>query len=444
MLLHYFQSFYRLHQYLLLTTILIWASEKTYSQTIYEFDLDFPSQKGSERVQTIDLNSPDVQDFVAVSFVIEGSNLNQHSISGTYTTAKNKTHEIFPAHEGHETTNRFVSELFFLEKEDANTIQIHFNLGEDNESIYDIRGKIRIFIPENNAIRQKAAITHRNFLSDECNCTMLPYVPRSVWGTRYQLNENIYTPPATYTQVTHLIIHHSAGTNFSNDWAGVVAAYFDYHVNTNGWQDIGYNWLIDPNGVLYEGRGGGDNIQGAHMCGYNENTMGICMLGNFEVAQPTDTMMQAVKQLLGYKACKENIDPKGDGDITSYPGHMFNISGHKDGCSPGYTSCPGKFLHEKLTQIRQATEEYIESSCESTSTQNASGIKPNVYPNPATNQLCGTDNLFSITDILGNVIRPDLYTNDRHCTDISRLLPGLYQAIILKESVFTSLSFVKL
>ncbi len=444
MLSHFTQSFYRLQQLLLLTAILILVSTKTFSQTVHEYDLDFSSRKGIQSAQTVDLSSLDVQDFVAISFVIEGSDLNQHAISGTYITAKNKTREIVPAHEGHETTDRYVSELFFLEKEDANTIQIHFNLGEDNERIHDIHGKIRVFIPENKTILKKSTKTNRNYLTDECNCTMIPYIPRSVWGARYQLNENIYTPPATYTDVTHLIIHHSAGTNFSNDWAGVVAAYFDYHVNTSGWQDIGYNWLIDPNGVLYEGRGGGDNIQGAHMCGYNKNTMGICMLGNFEVAQPTDTMMQTVKQLLGYKACKENIEPKGNGDILSYPGHMFNISGHKDGCSPGYTSCPGKFLHEKLDLIRQETKDYIDDSCETTSTLNASNSKTNVYPNPATNQLCGTEYLYSITDILGNVVRPDLYKKEGHCTDITGFLPGVYQAVILKENVFSSLAFVKL
>ncbi|MBK8668457.1 MAG: N-acetylmuramoyl-L-alanine amidase [Saprospiraceae bacterium] len=75
----------------------------------------------------------------------------------------------------------------------------------------------------------------------------------------------------------------------------MVASIFDFHVNTNGWQDIGYNWLIDPNGVLYEGRGGGENVRGAHMCGYNNNTLGVCVMGNFVSLIPSDTAIISLK-----------------------------------------------------------------------------------------------------------------------------------------------------
>ena len=54
--------------------------------------------------------------------------------------------------------------------------------------------------------------------------------------------------------VTHLWVHHSAGQTNSRDFAAVVRAYFTYHTQTHGWADIGYNWLVDPRGTLYQGR----------------------------------------------------------------------------------------------------------------------------------------------------------------------------------------------
>ena len=92
------------------------------------------------------------------------------------------------------------------------------------------------------------------------------------------------------------------------------------------------------------------------MCGYNNNTLGVCLLGNFEIVSPTSSMLAKLKELLAYKACKESISADGDSDIVSYPGHMHHISGHKDGCSPNYTSCPGIKLYTKLDSMRLETK----------------------------------------------------------------------------------------
>ncbi|MCZ2100731.1 MAG: N-acetylmuramoyl-L-alanine amidase [Chitinophagales bacterium] len=406
------------------------------AQSTYSFELNLTGSSLRHARSTIDLSQLKVQEWLALSIIIEGTNLDASSIKGTFSTSK--TYHLATAHEGASINDRYVSELYFLDKAEISVLEIDLDLGKVNERVAGLRGEVRVFIPEmDNSVVATAV------LQDSCNCTMLPYVPRSVWGAKYHLDEHIYTPPATYTNVTHLIIHHSAGTNFSSDWAGVVAAYFDYHVNSNGWQDIGYNWLIDPNGVLYEGRGGGDNIQGAHMCGYNKNTMGICMLGNFEVISPSDTMMQVLTQVLGYKACKENIDPRGSGPILSYPGQMYNISGHKDGCAPNYTDCPGKFLHEKLASIRQATYDYIESSCQTTSSYDAIHLKPTLFPNPSTNYICGTERLVAILDQNGHALHSQLYVTDGHCTDISKLQSGIYFAILGDDNESVSVTFIK-
>lgn len=417
----------------------IFANAQSVTLTV---DLDFDTDNKARAVRVIDLSAYKNRDFIAVSVVIEGEGLDRDGIKGYIKT--NKTHILTPSHEGERTSNRYTSELCFLKPEEAVLSELSIDAGINNALLDQIKGKLRIFIPESVDLKSAGLHPHRHILEDSCNCTGLPYITRNVWGTAFHLDSSIYIKPAVYTKVTHLIIHHSAGTNFSDNWAGVVAAYFDYHVNSNGWQDIGYNWLIDPNGVLYEGRGGGDNVQGAHMCGYNRNSMSVCMLGNFEVTTPTDTMTNTLIRLLGYKACKDNINPLGDGDIASYPGHMFNISGHKDGCSPGYTSCPGKFLYAELNGIRNATHQYIEDACDSLSDTKDYLSHSVLYPNPATHTICGLNNVFRLTNIYGQEMDVVYPFREENCIDISGLQPGRYFVRQIENGHVMISSFIKI
>src|SRR6266849_2371364 len=89
-----------------------------------------------------------------------------------------------------------------------------------------------------------------------------PIVTREQWGCTPQTCPA--KDPPLYTTVTHLIVHHTDNLNTAADWAAVVRAIWVLHVQGNGWNDIGYNYLVDPNGLLYEGRAGGDGVLGAH------------------------------------------------------------------------------------------------------------------------------------------------------------------------------------
>ncbi|WP_367391798.1 N-acetylmuramoyl-L-alanine amidase [Lewinella sp. LCG006] len=162
----------------------------------------------------------------------------------------------------------------------------------------------------------------------------------------------------TPTNVTHMIVHHSAGTNSANDWAAIVRAIWDYHVNGNGWSDIGYNYLVDPNGVIYEGRG--YNILGAHFCGMNSGTMGVCMMGDFTDIEPTNAALESLERLLAWKSCDIGADPLGESFHASSGGVLKNISGHRDGCS---TACPGDSFYPLLPQVRVATNNQILANC---------------------------------------------------------------------------------
>lgn len=204
-------------------------------------------------------------------------------------------------------------------------------------------------------------------------------VTRTAWGCP-DGQDSDWTPQ--YTTVTHLIVHHSATTNVSSDWAAVVRSIWNYHTHTQGWGDIGYNYLIDPNGIVYEGRAGGDNAIGAHFSCRNGNTMGVCVLGTFTSVSPTAAALNSLKQLLAWKAEQRGIDPLGSSYHAGTAQTMPNISGHRNG-NPAYpsnacttTSCPGNNLYAQLPAIRSDVNQLIGSSVPTVATQPATLITP--------------------------------------------------------------------
>jgi hypothetical protein len=206
----------------------------------------------------------------------------------------------------------------------------------------------RLYFPPT-GIAAEASTQNTN---SSCSCIQPFYCDRSCWCPDGSCPKDL-TP--SFTTPTHLIVHHSAGSNSSNDYAAVVSYIWDLHVNTNGWDDIGYNWLIDPNGVIYEGRG--DGVSGAHFSCMNGNTTGICLLGNFETQAPATLAVDALKDFLAWEACDKNIVPDVSGFHSSSQMNLEHISGHRDGNSatvgcPKGTACPGDSLYILLTSIR--------------------------------------------------------------------------------------------
>lgn len=411
---------YNINRYLALIAGLLMAIQVDAQQFSMEYQLDLSNANRGNYLLNINTSDIKTKDFVAVSVIIEGNGINASDISGVLNAGRQ--YSIIPGHDS-ETENRFVSELYFIDKSKLGQWQLKLDVSHLPRNI-DYKGRLRIFVPDAQSHSNEPNM--KNSTVAQCECIKLPFVSRTEWGARFHLDENIYIPPASYTKVTHLIVHHSAGPNASSNWADVVASYFDYHVNSNGWQDIGYNWLIDPNGVIYEGRGGGENVVGAHMCGYNKNTMGVCMLGDFELISPPDTMMQTLYALLGYKACLDSIDPEGEGDIGSYSGHLLNISGHKDGCAIGYTTCPGKYLYEKLELVRKNTAKYIEEQCNETSSTTDFAQEDVLYPNPADNRICGLYGTAVVLDLHGHNVMSQVKKEYDGCLNIESLPSGIY------------------
>ena len=234
-------------------------------------------------------------------------------------------------------------------------------------------------------VGQKKSINDnlRRSTSAVSKCQEPALVPQSEW--RAGLPPPSYTRRAT--QVEHVIVHHAATSNNLTNYENVVRNIYLLHTEVNGWSDIGYNYLIAQDGTIFAGRSMGnqsvstDNIQGAHFCGKNSGTMGICLLGNYETAFPTDTAVASLVKLTGWKIFKENLDPLGESPHAG-DGALASIAGHRNGCA---TLCPGEHLYERLPEIRLSVQNYITTDC-----QEAPAPTPtvfNIYPIPTDGEL---------------------------------------------------------
>jgi N-acetylmuramoyl-L-alanine amidase-like protein len=175
-----------------------------------------------------------------------------------------------------------------------------------------------------------------------------PLITRTEWGCPDGQITN--HGPLSYTTVTHLIVHHTVNDNVAADWREVVLNIWKFHVVERGFADIGYNYLIDPNGVIYEGRAGGDDVQGAHFSGVNAGTMGVGMVGTYLDVEPTKKALLSLKKLLTWKCDQCCLDPMGSSLHAASQLNLCTISGHCDGPRP--TQCPGTMLYALLPKIR--------------------------------------------------------------------------------------------
>ncbi len=251
------------------------------------------------------------------------------------------------------------------------------------------RIRIEFLAPESSLISGTTPLPLKNTIlaasaSPACACHLPSYVSRTGWnappGQEYS-NKSGVDP--TYSPVSHLIIHHSAGANNSNDWGATVLAIWDFHVNSNGWDDIGYNWLIAPDGQVFEGRGGGNNVVGAHFCGKNTGTMGICMLGTYEQQPPTAAAQASLNDLMAWKLCDAALDPLDTAFLGNTGLRLPVISGHQDGCA---TLCPGSALFSDIPDIRQLVDQTIGNCVVSSLEEVREGGEFEVFPNPNSGQ----------------------------------------------------------
>jgi hypothetical protein len=185
-----------------------------------------------------------------------------------------------------------------------------------------------------------------------------PIVPRLSWGA----DESIRRAPPSYASgVRFAVVHHTAGRNdYSRaEAAAIVKGIQLYHVQGNGWNDIGYNFLVDRFGTVYEGRFGGidRDVIGAHAQGFNTGSVGIALLGTYEHTKPSTAALDAIARLIAWRLDLEHVDPASfltfiSGGSNRYrsgiPVLLSAVTGHRD---TGFTECPGDALEAVLPEL---------------------------------------------------------------------------------------------
>jgi flagellar hook assembly protein FlgD len=183
-------------------------------------------------------------------------------------------------------------------------------------------------------------------------------IRRAAWGADESI---VRAKPQYASAVRFAVVHHTAGTNSysASESAAIVRGIERYHVLANGWNDIGYNFLVDKYGQVFEGRGGGiaKNVVGAHAEGFNTGSTGVAVIGNYESQAISPAARAALVKLLAWRLDVSHVNPLGSLTWTSggnprYPAgtnvSLRAISGHRD---TGPTSCPGGSLYAKLNGI---------------------------------------------------------------------------------------------
>ncbi|MFA5107325.1 MAG: N-acetylmuramoyl-L-alanine amidase [Patescibacteria group bacterium] len=196
-----------------------------------------------------------------------------------------------------------------------------------------------------------------------------PIIPRADWGA----NEEISFWEPEYAQPEKIIVHHTAGADGSVNPETVIQSIQYWHAVALGWGDIGYNYLIDANGNIYEGRKGGDGVIGAHAyrnsaCNeqrfggdhvgvdFNRGTIGISLLGNYQDDEPTAAALDSLSRLIADKAHRYGISPIGFSNFQDLV-HVPNVLGHKD---VDCTLCPGTNVEDRLVSIRTLSQHYYD------------------------------------------------------------------------------------
>lgn len=183
-----------------------------------------------------------------------------------------------------------------------------------------------------------------------------PVIPRSGPGGWCTEAECTYSEGLEYYPVSHLILHHTV-TSSTGDSAATVRAIWRYHTFTNGWGDIGYNYLVDVNGVIFEGHLGGDDVVGTHAAGANRGSMAASLIGNFVDVTPPDAMLNAVADLFAWKADQKDIDIYDAGMLPDVDWGLPKLMGHRD--VYGTTQCPGDRAHALLPTLREMIAQRI-------------------------------------------------------------------------------------
>jgi hypothetical protein len=173
---------------------------------------------------------------------------------------------------------------------------------------------------------------------------------RAQWGADERMRDK---SSLHYGKVHGGFVHHTVNANgYSRGQVpSIIRGIYAYHTQSRGWSDVGYNFLVDRFGRIWEGRAGGVTrpVVGAHTLGYNEDSFAMSAIGNFETKRPSGAIVRAFGRLFAWKLGLHGVHA-GAKRVWVAKRHLHAISGHRD---VGQTACPGKYLYAKIPTIRR-------------------------------------------------------------------------------------------
>ena len=379
--------------------------------------------------------------FIGFSVVLKGENINT-KIDKVYYKSVDSNWQILMADENNDEKNAWYALVFLNEDIKETQLKIDFTTPANLESI-----KLNFYFPDDTEnLLKKYNISSANVKSQKvdanCGCPRPTTITRQGWCPDGSCYDN---PNPVATDVKFLIVHHTAGSNTSSDWAAVVRSIWNYHVYTRGWDDIGYNFLIDTSGNIYEGRA--DDTRGAHFSGHNSETSGMALLGTFTSVTPSSTMLYALEDMLVWKCCGKDINPLATAYHASSGLTLNIISGHRDG---GATECPGDKVYELLPTIRNSVDSQLTSCALDVDDEFAKNFV--VYPNPFTdkvnillNNAIVTDLEISCYDLHGRLIFSTTKSDSSNKVelDVSNLSSGMYILRLTSDEKQTYTKLIK-
>jgi hypothetical protein len=199
-------------------------------------------------------------------------------------------------------------------------------------------------------------------------------ITRRQWGATDPVGGCLPRTAPVMGKVKAAVIHHTVTSNDYKEADGpaIVLAICRFHRNGNGWNDIGYNALVDRYGNIYVGRAGGlkNAVVGAHAQGFNAQTTGVASIGTYTDALMRGVTLDAIARLLAWKLPLSGLDATGrsnvvsaGGDLTQYPAgtelSIRHIVGH---LRLDATACPGAGAKSQLQKIRALTQALIDGT----------------------------------------------------------------------------------
>ena len=192
-------------------------------------------------------------------------------------------------------------------------------------------------------------------------------ISRAEWGA----DESLRCGSPQYDNgIRAAVVHHTAGSNDYSplESAGIVKAIYTYHSKTLGWCDIAYNALVDKYGQVFEGSAGGltKAVEAFHTGGFNRNTWGVAMIGNFDDVPPTPIQLRTLGRLLGWRLGLDGVDPKGTVALESAGSHYTTFAAGSIATLPtifthrdvGNTDCPGNAAYALMDEVRDIASHF--------------------------------------------------------------------------------------